>query len=314
MAKLLEIYNETINKGTGHRPSEMTDDRELETKYIIRRLYQQERRHKIKSIVCDDEAGFSAAETEQWYKDHKVSCKVIPDSNHTALAPVDRLIRTLRDMNTPTTKGERTSENPKYRDFSERRMAKLLEIYNETINKGTGHRPSEMKDDRELETKYIIRRLYQQERRRIIKDYELEDGCYVRYILPRDKVKKNRYKVSPEAYQIKGRDGHSYIIMAKDGSTLTLSRWRLLPLGANLPPKMKLGATLHKGKGGIPRSIKNVNSRARKYLVEWEAPDGVAVDDTWEPINVIRVLRTGNALHPLETAFWGSRPVPNWVK
>jgi hypothetical protein len=268
--------------------------------------------HHIRSIVCDDEAGFSAAETEQWYKAHKVSCKVIPDSNHTALAIVDRFIRTLRDMNTPTIKTERTSDDPKYRDFTEKRMNKLLKIYNETLHKGTGEKPVDMKDDREKETKYIIKRLYGQERRHKIKDYELEEGNFVRYIIPRDKMKKARYKVTPEAYQIKGRDGHSYIIMAKDGSTLTLSRWRLFPLGKKLPPGMKLGATLKKGRGGIPKSIKEVNKTKKKYLVEWEAPDGVEVPDTWEPIGVIKALRQ-DGLHATEKAFWGHRTVPKWV-
>jgi hypothetical protein len=266
--------------------------------------------------VCDDEAGFSAAATEKWYEEHKVSCKVIADSNHTALAPIDRMIRTLRDMNTPTIKTERTSENPKYRDFSEKRMAKLIQIYNETEHTTTREKPIDMKDDREKETKYIIKRLYKQERRHKIKDYELEEGCFVRYVIPRDKMKKARYKVSPEAYQIKGRDGHSYIIMAKDGSTLTVSRWRLFPLGKQLPPKMKLGATFEKDHGksvrAIPQSILKVDKTKKKYLVEWQAPDGAEAAKTWEPVNTIKRMRT-NGLHAVEKAFWGEGAVPKWV-
>jgi hypothetical protein len=271
--------------------------------------------HKLKSIVCDDEPAFSAADTETWYNQHKVSCKVIANQNHTALAVVDRLIRTLRDMNTPTIKSEKTSEHPKYRDFSEKRMRKLIKIYNATENKGTKMKPETMKEEPEEETKYIIRRIYQQERRHKIKDYELEKGYWVRYILPKDPMKKHRYKISPEAYQIKGRDGHSYIIMAKDGSTLSLSRWRLLPLGKELPPKMKVGATLHRGTGGIPKGITRVDARRKRYLVQWEGPDGAAVEDTWEPIRVIRELRTApGRLHKIERAFWHDRQVPDWVK
>jgi hypothetical protein len=226
------------------------------------------------------------------------------------------MIRTLRDMNTPTIKTERTSENPKYRDFSEKRMAKLIGIYNETIHTTTREKPIDMKDDREKETKYIIKRLYRQEKRHKIKDFELDEGNFVRYVIPRDKMKKARYKVSPEAYQIKGRDGHSYIIMAKDGSTLTVSRWRLFPLGTSLPPKMKLGATFQKDHGksvrGIPKSIVEVDKKKKKYLVEWQTPDGTETANTWESVNMIRHMRT-NGLHKIEKAFWGERAVPSWV-
>jgi hypothetical protein len=272
---------------------------------------------KIKSIVCDDEAGFSASNVEKWYKDHKVSCKVIADSNHTALGVVDRMIKTLRDMNTPTMKGKKTSEHPKYRDFTQKRMDKLLEIYNSTSHKRTGHKPKEMHENRDEETKYIIKKLYAQERRRKIKDYELENGCYVRYILPRDPLKKNRYKVSPEAYQIKARDGNSYVLMAKDGATQSMSRWRLIPIGNKLPKGMKLGATLNDAKRGRPLKIKG--HAHNKYLIRWETPDGVEVADTWNSASTVKGMRTHpDTLHPVEKKFWDKRKakgetIPKWV-
>jgi hypothetical protein len=272
---------------------------------------------RIKSIVSDDEPGFSADIVEAFMKKHGISLKVIADSNHTALGVVDRMIRTLRDMNTPTVKGDKTSEHPKYRDFTAKRMAKLLDIYNSTTHKRTGAKPSEMNEDREEETKYIIKKLYAQERRTKIKDYELVDGYYVRYIVPRDPLKKARYKISPEAYQIKGRDGHSYILMAKDGATQTMSRWRLIPVGKTLPKGMKLGATLNDAKRGRPLKIK---AHARnKYLVRWEAPDGVKQKDTWSSAANIKAIRKRpDELHPIERKFWDKRTtrgerIPKWV-
>ena len=86
-------------------------------------------------------------------------------------------------MNTPTVKSQHQSTHPKYRDFSVKRMNKLLNIYNHTIHGSTNHTPAEMEQDPNLETEYITEKLYQLERRRKQKDFELKPDTYVRYIL-----------------------------------------------------------------------------------------------------------------------------------
>ena len=99
-------------------------------------------------------------------------------------------------MNTPTVKTQRQSSHPKYRDFSVKRMNKLLNIYNNTVHSTTNHTPAEMEQDPNLETQYITEKLYQLERRRKQKDFELQPDTYVRYILPKDPHTKSRFKVS----------------------------------------------------------------------------------------------------------------------
>ena len=89
-------------------------------------------------------------------------------------------------------------------------MNKLLNIYNNTVHSTTNHTPAEMEQDPNLETQYITEKLYQLERRRKQKDFELQPDTYVRYILPKDPHTKSRFKVSPEAYRISHRDGNAY--------------------------------------------------------------------------------------------------------
>jgi hypothetical protein len=238
---------------------------------------------QVVSLVADQEGALTSNEIIEYLTAQHISLHLITEQRHTPLAIVDRLIRALRDMNTPTVKTEKTSENPKYRDFTTQRMAKLIKIYNETENSATGHTPQEMKDDPKLERKYIIRKLYARERRQKLTDFDLKEGALVRYILERDPMKKHRYKISPEYYKISGKDGLSYIIMAKDGTTKTVSRWRLF-LTPNTT-KLKFGASFSNNRGEL-ESIGNYNPRTKKYNVTFNMPDGSKFKDTIPKINL----------------------------
>jgi hypothetical protein len=141
---------------------------------------------KLRDVVSDEEAAVNSKEMREWLNDNRIGIHFIPQQNHTALAVIDRLIRTLRDMNTPTRYSKETSTHRKYRDFTENRMNHLLKIYNTTKNEATHLTPTEMRDDPEAETKHIIRKIYQIERRRKITDFNLPIGSWVRYIIPRD--------------------------------------------------------------------------------------------------------------------------------
>jgi hypothetical protein len=186
-------------------------------------------------------------------------------------------------MNTPTVNTARTSENPKYRDFTPHRMQKLINIHNQTIQNATNHTPEELKNDISLEKAYIIRKLYERERRTKITDADLPDGTHVRYILQRDPLTKKRYKVSPEYYTIAGKDGHSYIMTARDGTTKTVSRWRLFPV-ANIS-KLKFGASFSNNRGEL-HSIQSYNPRTKKYDVRFKMPDGTLYDDTIDELEI----------------------------
>jgi hypothetical protein len=231
---------------------------------------------KVVSFVSDEEGGFVSEEVIDFLNEKHISLKTITEQRHTPLAIIDRFIRQLRDMNKPTVHGKSTSENPKYRDFSIDKMDKLIKIHNNTVHSETELTPTQMKNDSKLERSYIIKKLYERERRMKISDAELPEDSKVRYILDRDPLSKKRYKVSPEYYKVAGKDGKSFIIMAKDGSTKTVPRWKLFPVRDS--SKLKFGATFDNNRGELD-SIESYNARTKEYQVKFKMPDGTFVKD-----------------------------------
>jgi hypothetical protein len=162
-------------------------------------------------------------------------------------------------------------------------MQHLLNIYNKTKNRGTGYPPIEMKDDEELEAQHIIRRLYQVERRRKITDFNLKKGTWCRYIIPRDPMKKARYKVSVERYVVSAIAGNAYELMAADGSTKQMARWRLLPLTDEGKERWKIGTSFPKGHGQVLEILARRNEKPHgvQYKVKWRVPHGAPEMITW---------------------------------
>ena len=223
--------------------------------------------HSINSIVCDDEAAFTSKLVVDTLTEHNVSLRIITEQRHSALGIIDRFIRTLRDMNIPTVKSEHQSNDPKYRDFSVKRMNKLLDIYNNTIHSSTNHTPAEMEQDPKLEKEYITEKLYEVERKRKQKDFEL---------------------------------GNAYVLIAQDGTIKTVSRWRIIPLGDTLPSKFKYGSSFGNNNGTV-QEILNYNAHTHKYTVLFSMPDGT----TYEDIIPETFLRgaTPQIMAPIERAY-----------
>jgi hypothetical protein len=209
----------------------------------------------VTGIVSDEESALRSQPIIDYLISLNISLKLITKHIHTALGVTDKFIRTLHDMNKPTVKSSNTSENHKYRDFTVKRMNKLLSIYNTTVHTTTKHAPEEMKSNPELEVRYIIDKIYQVERRKKLVYFELKPGTWVRYILERIPGQKRRYKVSPEAYCISHKQGNAYVLMTADGSTKTVSRWRLFSVGDTIPSEMKAERTFGVNTGTISQIL-----------------------------------------------------------
>jgi hypothetical protein len=190
-------------------------------------LIWRDTHHKLVSIVSDKEKAIRSRLVKDWLHDHMVSLKLIRGDRHSALGVINRMIRTLRDMNTVEEKSKHQSHHKKYRDFSIYRIAKLIHTYNHTKHDTTHRIPAEADRDQKWEENWIIKKLYETEQRKRLSDYELERGDFVRYIIPKDPLQKRRYSLSPEKYKVRRHKGHAYIIMAQDGEELTVPRWRL---------------------------------------------------------------------------------------
>ena len=120
-------------------------------------------------------------------------------------------------------------------------MNELIESYNNTIHNAIGMKPKDMENDIKLERKYIAYCLIQKSKK---KNHDIPINNYVRIVLSKDILKKRRFKVSRECYQITGKEGKNYLVSASDQTTILLPRHRLIDLGPNKPNKYKFATTI----------------------------------------------------------------------
>jgi len=116
----------------------------------------------------------------------------------------------------------------------------------------------------------------------------LKVGTNVRLILPKKKLNKTRYNVSPVYYKISDKEGISYIIQAKDGTTKTVSRFQIIPVADNT--NLKFGSSLSEGNvadRGEVVEIMKYYPKKEKYHVKFEMPDGSDYYDTI-PVSYLR--------------------------
>ncbi len=227
-------------------------------------------------LTSDEESAFVAKDNIQLCKDNSVLVHIITEQNHSALGIIDRFIRTLRDMNTPNEKTMKQSHDSKYKTFTLKRMNKLIEIYNNTYHRRIKCTPKEMFDDNELEYKYIESQLKQKHKQEDIRDFNLSEGSFVRYVLPKNDLKmKKRYQLSRECYKIQAVKGNMYTLIAKDGTVMNLPRYRLtlcLKDGSK-PNNCKWADTIPGKWNGFIKRIISYNSKTKKYKVAFEVPD-----------------------------------------
>ena len=145
---------------------------------------------------------------------------------------MDSFIRHLRDMNINNEKSKYQSHHSKYRNFSVKRMNRLIDIYNNTVHSSTNMKPKDMEEDERKEREYIAYCLIKRSK---MKNHDIPTNHYVRIVLSKDLMKKRRYKVSREVYIVSGRDGKNYFIRAEDNTTTALPRHRVIDRVAPKP-------------------------------------------------------------------------------
>lgn len=220
--------------------------------------------HKCSSLTSDKESAFVSSEISNYLKSKNVSQYIVLDGNHTSLAIMDSFIRHLRDMNITNEKSKYQSHHSKYRNFSTHRMARLIDIYNNTVHSSTNMKPVDMENDEKAERQYIAFNLI---RRSKMKNHEIPEGHYVRVVLDKKLMKKMRFKVSREVYKIAGRDGKNYFVAAADNTMRTLPRHRLIDIDESMG-KYKFAETIPEG-FRIPTSIITKEKRDKRYLVSF---------------------------------------------
>ena len=222
-----------------------------------------------KKLTHDEEKGLVTQANEDLLKNNNCALFIVTEKNHSTLGIIDRFIRTLRDMNRPGEDDGKQSTDKEFTYISPYKMNELLWSYNNTIHSSTGMTPKEMNDDPQKEVQYIQKCLNKELNQYAVKDFKLQIGDKVRYLLPRNTMGKKRYMVSREVYTIDSMLGNNYTIIAKDGSTMNLPRWRLIKVNEDKPMADSTGT----GTGAINKVLGRNRTR-NKFVVEMSRPNG----------------------------------------
>ena len=223
-----------------------------------------------RKITSDEEAGLVADVNLRYLKDNKCGLYIIQEQNHSALSLIDRFIRTLRDMNQPQDGDVRDSNDEDFKYIDRITMTQLLNLYNNTVHSATGLAPIFMMNNKQYEEDYIEKCINNKQRQEEIKDFKLKIGSLVRYYLDDGKMVKKRSSLSRECYKIESRNGNIYTIIALDGSTKDVSRWKLVHVDPN--EKHVMGRTLGSDKGIQDKILEETTPNRVK--VKFSMPDG----------------------------------------
>lgn len=233
-------------------------------------LHQFVNEYHPRKITSDEEAGLCANDNIEYLKQQKCGLYIIQEKNHTSLSIIDRFIRTLRDMNSPADGSRDNSTDNEFKFISRNKMQYLLTKYNNSIHSATGFSPIDMMNNSQLESNYIEKCINNKQKQLSIQDFRLKEGDLVRYYLDNDPMEKKRTTISRETYKIESRDGYMYDIIALDGTTKLLPRWKLVYVNPN--EKYVLGKTLGSDRGVVDRIIREVNRS--QVEVKFLMPDG----------------------------------------
>ena len=233
--------------------------------------------YKPMKLTSDQEKAFTESSVLKLLTDNYVLLQTVPDSNHSTLGIIDRLIRTLRDMNRPRDKSNKQSHDGAYQYINPTKMNKLLHQYNNTYHMAIGCTPNDMHNNHKLEEEYIKKCFMQKAKQHSIKDFELPSNTYVRYIVSRDPMKKRRYRVTHESFKIAGKQGNHYILEAADGTTVIKPRYKLIVADPSL---YNHATTIPGSNKGILTDIISYNPRTKKYDVLFDVPGQESYHDT----------------------------------
>jgi hypothetical protein len=228
-------------------------------------------------LTSDEEAAFKSETILSYLESKEVLVMFVEDKNHTTLGIIDRFTRTIRDLNTPRESSTKQSHDKEFRVFTNEKMQKLVNIYNNSEHSSIGCTPKEMHNDFDLEKEYILDCLKKRDKQKNkVEDFELNEGDFVRYILPRhDGISKKRHRLSPEMYKIEERVGVMYSLIAADGSVITKPRHKLVKAHS----RQKFAETIPGKNTGSVKQILGTEGQ-NKYRVLFTVPGQPDYPDT----------------------------------
>lgn len=196
---------------------------------------------KVRNIIHDLEGAFGSDEFKEWcfihdIAQHPYSKYPIPKemikgqmsktrANHSTVALVDRVIRTIRDMNYNMF-GYQDKIPPNVMDF-------LVNEYNSSPHRtlsmilGHAYTPNDVDNDTRLEERVVRELLRQNILTYNSPGYKLRPGQKVWLKNDTDNLEKKRSPWMQHPYMVNGHDKGLVSLTDKDGNDIKVSRWML---------------------------------------------------------------------------------------
>jgi hypothetical protein len=174
----------------------------------------------VHQITSDKESAFKAEGILNWARQHDICMKSIESKHHQTLSVIDRVIRTLRDMNV----NDESKTDRARRDFLPKEMANLVDAYNNSPHSSLdGKTPAEMEKDPKAEKKWIMKRIGEEFDK--VQADKLEVGQLVKFNIPHKLLGKHRYGISRRVVKIIRFIGNnSVVVRTTKGEEETFSR------------------------------------------------------------------------------------------
>ena len=208
--------------------------------------------HPVK-ITSDNERSFLERQNLELLDQMRVIYQIVPDKNHSTLSLIDRFIRTIRDMHG-------TNE-----PINIATMNNLVNEYNNTYHQAIKCKPIDMFNNKALEKEYILKMQEKHDKQRLMNDFEIPIGTYVRYMIDKDAMTKRRSRFTKESYRVMAREGNHYILQATNGTVITKPRFKLIIADQS---KYHQADDIPNGRLRISQ-ITNYDPRTQRYAVRF---------------------------------------------
>jgi hypothetical protein len=208
---------------------------------------------ECKTMVSDQDSAFLAQKVVDAFIERGIKLSTTTDNDHHSLGIINRLMRTLRDM--------RGGDHY----FTTADMARQIAFYNGNKHTATRQAPDDMNESKERA--FIEKKTVQASK---AKGYDFTVGNFVRFMKPKPKIGKVRSNYTVESYKIIQRNGRSFVIQAKDGSTDTVPGFQLAIVLHKDLKRYPQGETLKNNKRGVIDKIESYDTKRGTYQVKYE--------------------------------------------
>ena len=174
----------------------------------------------------DGESAIYSKVMQAFLKQNNITIRKIYKDNHTSLALIDRLMRTIRDMHYNRSKG-------KFMKITPEDLQDILYVYNNSNHIGLSKiigfdvTPEQVNNDPDLETEYIKRVRQMNFNVQSQSTFTIPEGSIVHIYNDKNPLAKRRALLSPIPYEVIGRENGLVVLRDGEGNVIKRPRFKI---------------------------------------------------------------------------------------